>query len=102
MKRILSQILAVLLILPLFSLYLPFSVSAETASLAGEAKSVILMEAETGRVLYEYEADLRLPPASVTDLFCHKSAFGNTSGRNTLSYYNRFCACAQENFSLLC
>ena len=38
------------------------------ASLAGEAKSVILIEAETGKILYEYEADIRLAPASVTKI----------------------------------
>lgn len=37
-------------------------------SLAGEAKSVILMEAETGKILYEYEPDIRLAPASVTKI----------------------------------
>ncbi len=37
-------------------------------SLAGEAESVILMEAETGKILYEYEADRRLAPASVTKI----------------------------------
>lgn len=31
-----------------------------------DAKSLILIEAETGRVLYEKDADLTLPPASVT------------------------------------
>lgn len=40
----------------------------ETGALYGEAKSVILIEAETGRVLYEHDADLRLPPASVTKI----------------------------------
>lgn len=38
------------------------------AELYGEAKSVILMEATTGEVLYEHNADLRLPPASVTKI----------------------------------
>ncbi len=41
---------------------------ASAAEFRGEsdAKSLILMEAETGRVLYEKDADLTLPPASVT------------------------------------
>ncbi len=38
------------------------------ASLDLDAESVILMEASTGRVLYEKEADKRLPPASVTKI----------------------------------
>ncbi len=37
-------------------------------SLYGEAKSVILIEAETGKVLYEHNADERLAPASVTKI----------------------------------
>ncbi len=41
---------------------------ADAPALAGEAKSVILMEAKTGKVLFEYEADRRLPPASVTKI----------------------------------
>lgn len=43
-------------------------IPTDTAALAGEAKSVILIEAETGKVLYEYEADMRLAPASVTKI----------------------------------
>lgn len=46
----------------------PMTVSAEEPNLYGEAKSVILMEAETGKILYEHEADLQLPPASVTKI----------------------------------
>jgi len=45
------------------------SVSAESArsvSIESDAKSLILIEAETGAVLYEKDADLPLPPASVT------------------------------------
>ena len=37
-------------------------------SLKLHAKSVILMEAQTGRVLYEENADEKLPPASVTKI----------------------------------
>ena len=43
-------------------------IPTDTAALAGEAKSVILIEAKTGKVLYEYEADMRLAPASVTKI----------------------------------
>ena len=42
-----------------------YEVSAEEA-LELSAKTSILMEAETGKVLYEKEADQALPPASVT------------------------------------
>ncbi len=39
---------------------------AHTADLAFECKSAILMEATTGKVIYEQNADEALPPASVT------------------------------------
>lgn len=56
------------LILALFSLAgLSFGVHGEVV-LETEAKSVILMEAESGRVLYEQNADEALPPASVTKI----------------------------------
>lgn len=42
-----------------------YEVSAEDA-LELSAKTAIIMEAETGKVLYEKEADQALPPASVT------------------------------------
>lgn len=42
--------------------------AAENAELAGDAKSVILIEAETGTVLYEKDSDKPLPPASVTKI----------------------------------
>ena len=40
----------------------------DTASLDLNCKSAILMEAKTGRVLYEQNADEALPPASVTKI----------------------------------
>ena len=40
--------------------------SARSVSIESDAKSLILIEAETGTVLYEKDADLPLPPASVT------------------------------------
>lgn len=45
----------------------PLSAFSE-ARIETEAKSVILMEAESGRVLYEQNADEPLPPASVTKI----------------------------------
>ena len=66
MKRILSLFFALIVSALCF---LPTTVNAEEQnSLNGEAKSVILMEASTGKVLYEYQADMRLPPASVTKI----------------------------------
>ena len=56
------------LILALFSITgLSVAVHGEVV-LETEAKSVILMEAESGRVLYEQNADEALPPASVTNI----------------------------------
>ncbi len=52
-----------------FALLIPqFSLSAQCAEYTGniEAKSVILMEASAGTVLFEKNADEALPPASVT------------------------------------
>src|SRR5690606_2699208 len=37
-------------------------------NLAPEAKSAIVMDMDTGKVIYEKEADLRLPPASITKI----------------------------------
>ena len=70
--------IAAILLLPLLALSaFSFSVFAENevaaisentpkSDLALECKSAILMEAGTGRVLYEQNADEALPPASVT------------------------------------
>ena len=62
MKRLLISILAAALVMPCFV----FAVSG--AEFGGElnAKSAILIEAESGRVLYEKNADERRFPASVT------------------------------------
>ena len=48
--------------------FLILTVPALANELYGDAKSVILMEASTKTVLYEYEADKALPPASVTKI----------------------------------
>lgn len=66
MKRIIVFIFS--LILCITSIFQVSVSAAPDNTLKGEAKSVILMEASTGKVLYEYEADLRLPPASVTKI----------------------------------
>ncbi len=47
-------------------LFLPFISSAAEMEL--DAKSVILIEASSGKVLYEKNADEKLPPASVTKI----------------------------------
>lgn len=71
-KSVISALLASVLVLILSFGVFANDVGTETATdaaaLYGEAKSVILIEAETGKVLYEYNADIRLPPASVTKI----------------------------------
>ncbi len=65
MKRITTLFLSIIILFSAISIQ---SFADATNALNGEAKSVILMESETGKVLYEYQADLRLPPASVTKI----------------------------------
>lgn len=48
--------------------FLPFFVNAEELALANNAKSAILIEAKTGRVLFEKNADEALAPASMTKM----------------------------------
>lgn len=59
MKRLISIILAVFLLIP---------VGCYAEDLNTDAKSIILIEANTGSVLYELNADEALPPASVTKI----------------------------------
>ncbi len=65
MKKTLSVFLAAVFVALVF-LCPPPSSSAEEYSLDLDAKSAILMDAATGTVLYEQNADAALPPASVT------------------------------------
>lgn len=60
MKKIIFCLLCSLLLIP--------NVKAEEISLAPSAKSVILMEASTGNVIYERNADEKLAPASMTKI----------------------------------
>ena len=62
MKKLISVIICAVILLTI----LP--IKFQGAELYGEAKSVILMEASTGEILYEHNADQRLPPASVTKI----------------------------------
>ena len=61
MKKILLLICVSLLLFPYF-------VKAEELSLAKNAKSAILIEASTGEVIFEKDADLKLSPASMTKM----------------------------------
>ena len=62
-RKILCAVLSVLLILNN-----PVTVSAEEPLTLEGVKAAILTERETGQVLYEYNADARLPIASVTKI----------------------------------
>ena len=66
MKRRINRMICLILTVACFVLT-PLSAFSE-ARIETEAKSVILMEAESGRVLYEQNADEPLPPASVTKI----------------------------------
>lgn len=56
--------LSVLISIPIFSL----SVQANTPEFALQSRSAILMEASTGEVIFEKNADLELPPASISKI----------------------------------
>lgn len=65
MKRLIRWLCAILCVTCAVAVF-PLHVGA--AELELDAVSAILMEAETGRVLYEMNPDERLPPASVTKI----------------------------------
>lgn len=59
----------VMLLLSFFSMFFPVMVSAENeTSLAPKAKSAIMIEATTGDIIFEKNADEKLPPASMTKI----------------------------------
>ena len=61
MKKFLSAILALCLVFA-------FGTTALADGISFSAKSAILVERSTGRVLFEYEADKQVPPASITKI----------------------------------
>ncbi len=61
-KICLSVVLVVCSLLPSFSIH----AAEDTNTLNLDCKSAVLMEASTGEILYEYNPDEPLPPASVT------------------------------------
>lgn len=66
MKKIVSLVLIALLLS--VGVFMPIKSSAEEYPLKLDAKSAILMDATTGAVLFEQNADEALPPASVTKI----------------------------------
>lgn len=61
MKKILSAFLSLLLVFA-------FGTTAFADGISIPAKSAILVERSTGRVLFEYEPDKQVPPASITKI----------------------------------
>jgi len=69
LRKGIASSLVILLIIGIFTGILPINKSfAEQAQLDLEVKSAILIEASTGKVLYEFNADQPLPPASMTKM----------------------------------
>ena len=68
MRRIIvkNRIIRTVSLLIISASLLPFAAIPSSAGIEADAKSVILIEAVTGKVLYEDNADQPLPPASVT------------------------------------
>ena len=62
MKKLFSLFLCIIVLLPMRP------VKAETPALSVSAKSALLMEASTGRILYEKNIHEAMPPASVTKI----------------------------------
>lgn len=65
-KKCLSLILAFVLLISMFTIK-PFTASAQSA-LDLKAESAILVDAETGKILFAKNADVALPPASMTKM----------------------------------
>ena len=59
----------VMILLSFFSMFFPIMVNAENeTSIAPKAKSAIMIEATTGDIIFEKNADEKLPPASMTKI----------------------------------
>ncbi|RPF55713.1 D-alanyl-D-alanine carboxypeptidase family protein [Aquisalibacillus elongatus] len=63
MKKVISCLLIFTLLFPSYSL---FAEEQETAKLTTSAQSALLMEADTGEILYKENETKKLPPASMT------------------------------------
>lgn len=64
------KIISLVLALTIFSSFFNIKAAAQTANLAlnVNARSAVIMETETGKILFEQNADERLTPASVTKI----------------------------------
>ena len=65
-KRCRRRVSVCILLLVILLQSLNFTAFAASFTAESDARSLILIEAETGTVLYERDADIPLPPASVT------------------------------------
>ncbi|HPF83043.1 MAG TPA: D-alanyl-D-alanine carboxypeptidase family protein [Bacilli bacterium] len=61
MKKVFIIIIGIVLLIPI-------NVKADDLSLAKNAKSAILIEASTGNIIFEKDADMKLAPASMTKM----------------------------------
>lgn len=66
MKKIISVLLCVLMVIPLS--LTAFAEEENTSALSLTAKSAILMEISSGKVLFSKNPDEKLPPASITKI----------------------------------
>ncbi len=67
-KKIICVVLSVAMLFTLFSISVCALEKENNNTMQFDCKSAILMEANTGTVLYEFNADEALPPASVTKI----------------------------------
>ena len=67
-KRFTLILLCIVLVIPCFTFESRARENTQTENMKFDCKSAVLMEASTGTVLYEYNPDLALPPASVTKI----------------------------------
>lgn len=67
-RRWISLVLLSALLIGVFSIGIRADTASEAPNFNFDCKSAILMEAETGTILYEFNADQALPPASVTKI----------------------------------
>lgn len=68
MKRYVAMLVVALLGLQLLMIKPESALAADTVDLKLEVKSAILMDAATGQILYELNADTALPPASMAKM----------------------------------
>ena len=80
MKKYIRKIAAFAIFLSLFSIVSSVPVKAEEA-IEVEARSALLMEASTGKIIYEKNANEKFAPASVTKIMTMLLAMEKEIGR---------------------